>query len=307
MASPARLASWLVDNADSLNLQVKEVQWPKAFGLRNLWDYQVSIEVENQRFIGRGSAGSEELAFVKAGGEAIERAYCAGNGIHSIGIAAHIIDSAAKQKASEEWLERSAFFLHFNSKTPFALVSFAEITALLPEYVRAIEKVRARGIDIDFYSAKTGPGFSVLLCRASGLNASPRWGGIVGLGSSSSRKEAATSAVIEVLRNVSAVIDRGPLEPISDEEFRKIKDPKGWDRQRLAMSPLYWQKYDFLFPKEMANQNIAHDGSVILADQIQVEKLGCPFPILESAPIVIYRAIGANFMSESEERPHFLG
>src|SRR5579863_6964807 len=100
MADSKGLTSWLLDNAGPLDLRATELTWMRAWGLNDYHDLQVSIAIAGQSFTGRGTAASEELAFLKAGAEAIERAYCAAHGIYSVGVAAHTDEIAAQVNAA---------------------------------------------------------------------------------------------------------------------------------------------------------------------------------------------------------------
>ena len=70
MAHTEKLGRWLIDNSDAINLQVQRSSWVRDW-MPRFFDVGVQIEVANKVFEGRGFAENEDLAFLKAGAEAI--------------------------------------------------------------------------------------------------------------------------------------------------------------------------------------------------------------------------------------------
>lgn len=335
MADSSKLTSWLLGNADRLKLQGTEFSWVRDWKLKGYHDIQVSIEVEGQTFIGRGTALGEDLAFLKAGAEAIERAYCGGHHIHSTGVAAHTADQAARENVQNELNERDAFFCHFYTRTPLFPVADSHLYELMQTFKGAFEEFLPLGINIRLFRAYS-MGWPVFVCIASGLRAAPKWGGIIGLGSQSNDWRAIQIAFLECLRNVAAIVASGPPPTLTREEFDLILRPTSSDRQRLALNVDFWKGISNLFPDKS-------DPAITMPAKPQglgvwpwiVEKLDCHFDTLKSAPIVVYRArldessgdvlyrgkdrspttlrrlsefLGQPVVRENlETRPHFLG
>lgn len=295
MAHSGKLAHWLTENATALDLRVKDLAWVRSWGLA-LSDIEVSVEVEGRRFRGRGTAESETLAFVKAGAEAIERAYCAGHGIHSVGVAAHTEEPAAKNNAIKELFERDAFFSHFFTRTPFfPLMQQIQVA----KWASAIiSRAEAASVSIKFWQARSSFQ-SVIIAVAEGRRAHPAWGGIVGLGCEETEEAAMGSALIECARNISAILYGDSPSPISFEVFSKILDPTSEDRQHLALDPFYWQQVSHLFQSSHGENLVS-----ISSDQEPiVEKLSNPFRIFNSAPLFVYRARFPNPVRPMDRSP----
>ena len=333
MAHSEKLSTWLLDNADRVNLRVTEMTWVRDWNMNGLCDLQATIDVGGQTFVGRGTALSEDLAFIKAGAEAIERAFCFGLAIHTTGVAVHTDAQAAQLNAKNEFNERDAFFCHFYTKTPFLPVLNSVTHELMQTYKNAIDKINSRGITIRFFRARA-IGYPVYLCVASGLRSQLRFGGIVGLGSQNDDEQAIQSAFFECLRNVVAILVNGAPAVLGAEEFLRISKPTSSDRQRLALNPEYWKEMSSLFP-EALNVTIEKVTPPSQSWSWATEKLECPFDELRCAPVIAYRATldvsmgKALFydrdhspttllrlqdflqkpieMSKLESRPHFLG
>ena len=327
------MSVWLLNNADRINLRVTEMTWVRDWNLKDLCDLQATINVGGTTFVGRGTALGEDLALIKAGAEAIERAYCAGLGIHTVGVAVHTDAKAAQVNAESELNEREAFFCHFYTKTPFIPVRDFRADEVMQAYKNAIDKINSRGIDIRFFQARAS-GSPVYLCVASGLGSQPKCGGIIGLGSKQDEKQAIESALFECLRNVAAVLINDVSGILSVKEFQRISKPTSLDRQRLALNPEYWKEMSYLFPEQL-NKAIETASPRPENGRWVTKKLECPFDELRNAPVVAYRAtldrsMGEVLfydrdhspvtlkrlrdflqrsieMNELESRPHFLG
>lgn len=290
MADPtSKLADWLADNAEALNLQVKRLHWLADWKLGQYTDIEVSIEIDRRVFIGRGTALGEELAFVKAGAEAIERAYCGAHRIHTLGVAAHTSVEAAKENTLSEINERDAFFCHFYTKTPFLPLPDSSLAGPESSFGGVFDKARAHGIDLRFFRA-ISYGHPVFLCAASGQKATPEWGGIVGLGSNANEGQAIVSALFECLRNLSGVVENGPPQTLTKKEFVQIENPTSRDRQLLAMNLDYWKKISLLFPERLQESPASLPKVTTAALPWTIENLECPLPVLRAAPIVVCRA-----------------
>ena len=288
MANSKQLTSWLLENAGRLNLQATEFGWVREWNLRGYHDLQVNIDVAGKTFVGRGTALSEDLAFIKAGAEAIERAYCNGHNIHSTGVAAHTDDKAAKENVRNELNERDAFFCHFYTKTPFVPLPDSRLSELMSNFKGAFDQILPRGISVRLFRAhsKDRP---VIVCVASGIKASPSWGGIIGLGSHENEWSAIQAAFLECARNIAAAVINGVRGSMTCEEFERLEKPTASDRQRLALNLDYWREISFLFP-EKEKAALLHGREIPGRWPWVIEKLDCPFAELKDAPIVVYHA-----------------
>jgi hypothetical protein len=337
MADSKKLADWLLENTERLDLRAKHFQWVEGWRLVGYCDLEVSIVVNGRAFIGRGTALGEDLAFVKAGAEAIERAYCAGHNIPSVGVAVHENELLARENARSELIERDGFFCHFYTKIPF-FNSSLHSAELKKNYgfKYALAKLEDQGVELCVHQARTS-GQPVFICTASGKLSKPAFGGIIGLGSNESNWEAIRSALLECMRNVAAVVSSERAESCTESEFQTIRAPNAADRQRLARNVEYWSAFDFLFPRGVeaaeSTTNLLRQAHQP-APKMVLTKLKCPFAELNGAPIFVYRAsLDESYGSliserdkspttmarlsefrgrsisreELENRPHFLG
>jgi hypothetical protein len=327
MADSQRLTSWLLENSERLNLQATEFTWPREWGMAELFDFQITIEIQGQTFIGRGTATNEDTALVKAGAEAIERAFCTGHGISTLGVAVQTDEHQARVNSLNELFERDAFFSHYYLRKPFAVFDSAEVKELKDRFSPVFEKLHARNIACRFFEAGSSLQ-PVILCIMSGINAQPQFGGVIGLGSNDNLAAATLSAFLEAARNVANVIDSNSVDQISEQEFSKLKKPRSIDRQRLSKNIDYWKSIEFLFP-------LVRDDAEVLRSELgvgHVELMICPFEELKTAPVFVCRAkfdeqdllrpldksptsisrlkkITGNNLTEAdlESKPHFLG
>lgn len=298
MAHSSKLVSWLTENASALNLQVTELSWPREWMLA-LSDLEVSIEVEGRTFRGRGTDAEEELAFVKAGAEAIERAFCAGHGIHSVGVAAHTEEIAARFGAERELFERDAFFSHFLTRTAFSPVK--PDAPVVAKFAGVFSAATDASIRIRFFRARCSYQ-AVVVAVAEGARARPSFGGLVGLGCAPTEDAAMQSALVECARNVAAILLAEGREPMSLEQFAKIPGPTSEDRQRLALDQSYWNKVAHLFPETPSE--LSSDGASVV--QPLFERLSSPFRAFETAPLVVYRAQFVNVGALNGRNPSTL-
>jgi YcaO cyclodehydratase, ATP-ad Mg2+-binding len=310
MADSKKLADWLLENAKRLDLRAKRFQWVEEWGLAGYYDLEVSIVVNGRTFIGRGTALGEDLAFVKAGAEAIERAYCAGHNIPSVGVAIHDTELLACENARSELIERDGFFCHFYTKTPFfnSSLHLAELKKN-HSFKHALTKLEDQGIEFRIHQAWTGRQ-PVFICSAAGKFSKPAFGGVIGLGSHESNWESIRSAFLECMRNIAAIVSSAHADSCTEREFQTIKAPNAADRQRLARNVEYWSTFDFLFPHGVESPesitNLLTKAHKPGPNIVNI-KLDCPFPELKSAPIFVYRSrlteSYGSLISETDKSP----
>ncbi len=287
MADSERLKAWLLDHSGNLNLRLTQFDWFHDWGLKNFYDLQISVEIGGRTFIGRGTATSENGAVIKAGAEALERAYSGGNQIHSTGVAAHTLDEMAKANARLELNERAAFFGHFFTETPFARRHESHWSHLKIQYPGAFEKLNSFKTEIGFYSTTNKNGIPTFVCIATGLAAKSSWGGVIGLSAKNETDQAIQSAFFECLRGVAALHILGENKTLTEYEFLRIKNPTSSDRQKLARNIDYWKSIGHLFPSEPSEINL--DGGRDLFSS-HVQALSCPYEEIKTAPLYVYLA-----------------
>lgn len=299
MAHSNELAAWLLQNADALDLRATSFTWPSEWGLIAHFDYEVSIDLRGIRYAGRATARGEELAFIKAGAEALERAYCAGHDLKSNGVAAHVNEADAILHARREALERDAFYCHYLTKTAFTPIDSAAFARLTSMYPLIFAKLDEFGVSLRFYDMRT-IGEASIVCVAEGLHSSSPWGGVIGLSSKTDFFDAAESALLECLRNTVMTIADPARETLSLSEFKALSQVGPHDRRKLALDLDFWRTVAPLFPSLRADVIEADHPRPPDAEFI-VKKLACPFSEIERAPIVVCRA---TLSASSSHRSH---
>lgn len=295
MADSSKLTGWLTENASRLDLQVTELSWPREWGLA-LSDLEVSIEIEGRVYRGRGTAADEELALVKAGAEAVERAFCAGHGIHSVGVAAHTDENEAKRGAVKELFERDAFFSHFYTRTPFTALE--DCLQVRERFAGIFSAASSASIPVRFFRARS-VSLPIVIAVAEGLRAHPAWGGVVGFGCERSEDAAKESALLECARNLAATLFGEGRAPMNLADFSSLVSPSSEDRQRLALDISYWSEVRRLFPETL----ISTADAAVSREEPLTERLSVPFPVLEAAPLVVFRAQFLNPIRPNDRSP----
>ena len=203
MACKEKLADWLFKNREPLNLTVFKAQWVKEW-LPQFHDLRVQIDLDGRMYEGRGMDMDTDLAFTKAGAEAMERAIVhKSQERNTSGIALHTDELKAKKNAFYELLERDQFLCHFLTKTPF--VELESLGGFQIDFQRIKDKLEKENIEITlkrtlFSEPKT------VICLARKLS-NVGFKGVIGLGTSDTWLESALKAITECLTNVVFYIE----------------------------------------------------------------------------------------------------
>ena len=285
MASSQRLAEWLLDHSSRLGLEVTALTWPRDWQIARLNDIHLALTFDGQQFAGRGTAVTSEEALSKAAGEAVERAFTKGHGIHSTGVALHTSASEAEFGARRELIERSTFFAHFYGRKPFLRLGEESSAELRRRYEPFFRKAGDAKIKIEFYTSAFHVGFPFVLCVAEGLEASNPWGGALGLAAKDDLASAVEGAFFECARSVANNILRDPPR-LNLAGFLGLAKPSSLDRQKLSASLEYWSLVLHLFPKHETESSPQQRAMPALA----IHKLPCPFPEINDAPVIAFRA-----------------
>jgi len=115
MAYQEKLSQWILSNAKNLNLKIIHLDWTKKY-FEHLYDLVVSIQINSEKFEGRGADYNKDIALLKGFSEAMERFICKSNKISSIGVAAHYNQDLAKENALFEFMERYSIAYHFENQ-----------------------------------------------------------------------------------------------------------------------------------------------------------------------------------------------
>ncbi|USN48522.1 MAG: YcaO-like family protein [Pseudobdellovibrionaceae bacterium] len=276
-------AKWVLSHADDLNLKVQEATWTKDW-VPGYYSLHSNIKIGSQNILGHGLAKSQDLAFVKSAAEAIERAYCIENGIHTNGVAAFTDIEGAKTHAANELKERDAFLCHYLTNFPF--VRKLEIHS----FDLAIEKLKENNIKITALQMKTPPNENGVVCLATPINNNHNFSSIIGLGYSDNLQCSLDKAFLECLESTVAYIYEGKNENI---ETNTLTTPL--DHKKLFLTPKY--KNDIL---ELI-ENVNPDKTPISEFDTQFNEMKSDNPLFQDLPLVVMRSIS------NESQPMFYG
>lgn len=244
MENKKKLSRWLLDNHKALKLRATQFKWVEEW-LPHFHDFEVSIVVDGRTVKGRGIDQNSDLAFTKAGAEAIERAICIGKGLSSCGVAVHTENKLAKINARNELIERDRFFCHYLTKTAFQKKApelkktpelpnelsgnltgegtgglAGELTSRLTnepasglaeiDFAHLQEKLNTHAVEIQIFEMSPLNSIRSMICIAQG----EKTGLVLGLGASENSEVATQKALIECLMNVVAAL-YGKVFPMS--------------------------------------------------------------------------------------------
>ena len=217
-----KLNSWLLSHYKSLALKVTQLDWIQNW-MPGHYDFQVSITLEGRQHIGRGVDNNSDLAFTKAAAEALERGFCFENHISTSGVAVHTEESAARENAKNELIERDRFFCHYFTATPFEEIGD-------DSYHGIREKLKKHNITMKIFEMNPLNQTRSFVCLSTG----ERVGLVVGLGTCRDKSVAIKKSVIECLINTVASL-HGKVTPIKFRQFEALASCQPEDHRRLYL------------------------------------------------------------------------
>lgn len=275
------LSYWILKNKSKINMKVSQILWPSKWGI-DLSDVAVSIIINNQEFIGRGTDINKNIAVIKAFTEACERSLLHHYKIeNSSGLAAHTNQKIAKQNAIYELIERDLLLCHFHTQTPFNKLM---ASTKIPNKINYINSfLKKNNIDLNFYSIGNTKSPFVIICRISGENYKNQFGSILGIGTKDSLEQAVENSFIECFRQFTHLYEsKNLLECISIDKFREIKTYSFYDHGKLALN----KEYNNLIRK------LFNNNEEIKSDSLEKSR-------------VAFREINFNTIKEFSELPLF--
>lgn len=287
MASKEKLAKWLFDNRKQLQLKALLGEWVKDW-LPGFEDIRVQIQLGGKAYEGRGIAADQDKAFLIAGAEAIERAYCDNLGINSNGVALHTHEEDAKLNAKLELLERDGFLCHFLTRTPFASLDTPSGTDI--DFERIKDRLQKHGVEIVLKRAAISYP-KIVLCIARKTVGENPFNCILGLGSHDDLKVSATKAITECLSNAVWMLESSDTQSIDTETFKSKRNHTSIDHQMLYLGKNDDLSLDWIFETE----NKSHVAE--LDCKIDFTTLKSDISILENAPITVVRASSDNLQN----------
>lgn len=240
MANPS-LVDWALENATKLNLAATRVSWVDEW-LPGHFDYQVSITVDGVAHVGRGIDQSEETAFAKSLSEALERA--AVSGLNNPWATAAYPDlSGAEERAYYELLGIDRVICHHYCHRPARRLSSSSAGSSFPgaALTRMLRRHKLELVLLEFTPALdariTGAFvFSTVADKAIK-------GFIKGYGVAKTVGDAVANAIVECMRNVTAVF-LGGAKPEPQELLCRPTNPRWhfWQAQS-AESLAYFRRH----------------------------------------------------------------
>ena len=221
------LYQYLLENRKDLNLRVKEHPWPKLYKNFQCFDYSVSLSWNGNSATGRGTDENEAVAFLKAGGEALERWGQKDYALQSSsGLAVHTNIQQALENSQNELIERDAFYYHFLSSDPFLITS--ETQSFSVTYKSLINNLNKLGVELFIVELQSAIRKNrTVLVSAVGYNTLNSFGLVLGLASHLSFEKAAKQAMTECLRNLSPHLFNLEKEDRPSQENKKLNFQRG--------------------------------------------------------------------------------
>jgi ribosomal protein S12 methylthiotransferase accessory factor YcaO len=266
-----KIIKWSLDNKNLLNLEVVYYTGLKDF-LPKVEDIGINISINNLTFHGRGSDSIEEIAYLKALSECVERATTFFLEIpNTNGIAAHFDLSSAKKNARNELIERDAFLCNFLLNSNLKKIQ----TRLFPRL--STEK----HIVIDYFEmAKNQMGVGVLAFTSSSKNFLS-----YGLAFASNVETSLEKSTTELLRDFVHFENKQNIQSISIEDFNNAKESNLNAHRYVSNTKEYLE----LFLKSITNENFTSSQPTYKEDDfsykvISQQKLfhNCPLHVVQA-------------------------
>ena len=277
MENKKKLRTWLLDHFIELDLQVTQAHWVEDW-LWGFHDFRVSIKIEGKIFVGRGIDKDADLAFVKAGAEALERFVCMEYKIPSNGVALHENLESAKANAKNELIERDRLFCHYLTKTPFKEI---DPLGLGFDFSHIKDKLKDHGVAIQVFEMNPFGETKSMLCLTRGDGA----GFILGSASSENVEAALEKAVLGCLQNTIASLGDSPLK-LSLDDFEKLShtEPEYHRRLYFTENDLI-EKNGWMFEGEQTE--VLLENKEASEESFTYKKLESKNDLLEYAPVVV--------------------
>jgi hypothetical protein len=283
MANSKEIGSWLIANSKHLNLSVKNATWIQEW-LPEYSHIFVEITIDGNTVTGSSIDKSSDMAFIKAGAEAIERLVCVENDLHSNGVAAHINYDLAEENAKDELLERDSFLSHFIGNVPFIKPSSSFLESKL--FVNISSRLKSLGVELKIVKLKSQVdkhGFACF-CLPSGQEMS--FSSVIGLGFSSTEVESFEKAILECLPAMIWYLNNSKeVELLSSDVFLEDRSFSPDDHRNL-----YLNKYLQEEMKNIVNNivpSLENDNSSL---SFEYTKLKSKSAFINDSPISVIRA-----------------
>lgn len=220
--------------------------------------FLVSLKVLDKTSFGSGIARNEELAFLTAVSEALERAFFENqsNLPTTSGIAVHTDPKMATIKAASEIIERDRFFCHYLTNTPVRDVTdnfFSSDT--IANTVR--RQISAHGMEFRLGEMRRAHGFYSVLSVCF-IRKNPRFpsGGItMGLGCDVDLHQATEKAFSENIKSSLGILGQGEsFSALNVDDFFTSEKPSILNHQRVSLQKEAVDNILNLFPEDLPSK-----------------------------------------------------
>lgn len=261
----SKIIDWIIANKNQFKLNVINVSGLSKV-LEGYHDFVVEISIKSKRYCGRGTDANEEVAFLKAFSESVERFLTEKYKLAtSSGVSVHWSIEKCKENSLEELIERDIFLCHF--LLGGNLKYFDSEKTLF--YKSQLEKNK---IAITFYKLSSSDEGHCVLALIGNKNKITKL--IFGISYKKHLDDAIEHAVIESLRDYLAV---GNIQSDLDVEgFLKIQNYKIEDHKNIGLNEKYTSLYFGSRKNEVEIKEIAKEKVVFQKLELEEDLQGCP-------------------------------
>jgi len=285
MANIQRVINWVLNNSSQLKLEVTKVTWIEEW-IPGYYDYQASITVKGNKYIGRGTDKEEPIAFVKAVAESFDRAVVSDLDV-PWACAAHTNIKSASKNSYYELLSIDREICHHYCKKKIYPINEEILKSYLP--LRTLQKMLDKHkLELRIYELK--PTKDANIVEAIVWSRDPNCeilGFVNGFGADLSKEEASKHAVLECLRTAIGVFVGGFNLKDSFKSLTSQESPRWHFWQALKKeSREYLEKYLIPKPGEEINLEVENI-SINDVNFTQINTLNSIFPDI---PLVFVQA-----------------
>lgn len=276
------LDQWFATNAKRIDLQIHIFE-NESLSRFQINDIDSKIQIQGLDYLGRGTSKDVHLAMKKSCCEAVERFFLHKNIVAtSNGFAVHISSEQALESARNELIERDLFLCHFLTQTPFEKITIED-----PWIVDIQSYLKAKDIELSFYSMGSINFVEGLLCSISGFQAKEPFGCILG-SAAGERNKIVMASFLEAFRNYSHL---NLKTAISLEQFLEKSTTRidFIDHGNLSLNLEYAK--NLIEPLLFVNGFSVEETFDLDLDIHYFDKADTPF---NDAPLVVCRAISKN-------------
>lgn len=301
MNSSVDLIGWILSHTESLKLSVKAFQAAELTN-RGVFDCKVSLNLGGRSMEGRGTGTSEEVAFLKAFCEAVDRTvFVESKSQESTnGFAVHYDLSKAVEISRCELIERDKFFCHYLTKSHFFRPSISLEQAGFSNELFAF--LGDGGFDFQLAEMRRSEDVFSFIFMIHGLGASKPMGFMFGMGCRPNPVEAAQSAVFEGLRHVVGNINSPIISSLDESRFLNLSKWTPESHLSLANNLEYASKLvEWIFDLNDHTKNVPEPE---ILNEVEFERMKLPEE-LDGAPLFAIRSLASRKVQDIYFGPSF--